>query len=286
MNSILDEMLKKYNAKNIEEQKNAVKEVLQEIVLCGLSRAGFFDKVAFYGGTALRIFYGLDRFSEDLDFSLKVPDENFDLTSYFPMLEKEVNSFGVHLKIENKEKSIDSNIKSAFVKGNTKEHLLMFYTDDGVIGGINKNELLRIKFEVDINPPASASFEQKFQLVPSPYEITLYDVPSLFACKIHAILCRGWKSRIKGRDLYDYVFYLQRGATLNVEHLKQRLVQTGVWEKDKELTIEEVKKLLNERFDGIDYENAKLDVKDFVKDKPALNIWSANFFKAITNNLK
>ena len=128
MNSAIEQMLKSYQVENIYDKENAMKEIIQEIVLCGLSRAGFFDKAAFYGGTALRIFYGLDRFSEDLDFSLETADKTFDLSSYFPTLEKEVRSFGLNVTIEEKEKSKESNIRSAFLKGSTKEHLLIFFT--------------------------------------------------------------------------------------------------------------------------------------------------------------
>ena len=152
-------MLKQYETNTIYDKRNALKEVLQEMVLCGLSRAGFFKKVAFYGGTALRIFYGLDRFSEALDFSLIKKDENFELSSYFPVLEKELGSFGLKLEIEGKVKGIDTSIKSAFVKGNTKEQFLVFYGDH--LGkGLHNNERTKIKFEVDINPPSFAEYEQ------------------------------------------------------------------------------------------------------------------------------
>jgi len=286
MNSIIDEMLKNYKTETLDEKKNAVKEIIQEVVLCGLARAKFFEKAAFYGGTALRIFYGLDRFSEDLDFSLKKPDKNFDLSSYFPILEKEVRAFGLNLKVEEKQKTADSNVKSAFLKGNTKEHLLSFYTNEDFSSGINRDEVLRIKFEVDTNPPSWARYEYRYSLKPAPYEATLYDLPSLFAGKVHAVLCRGWKNRIKGRDLYDYVFYLQRGAALNLENLKQKLIQSNAWKEEDELTLDEVKKMLCERFDGIDFEKAKDDVKDFIKDKATLDVWSIDFFKAITKELK
>lgn len=285
MNQIIDEMLKKYNAINLLDKKNAIKEIMQEIVLCGLSRAGFFEKAVFYGGTALRIFYGLDRFSEDLDFSLKTPDLNFNLEKYFPILEREVNALGLNVKVEKKEKTFDSAIKSAFLKGNTKEHLLLFYSNDK-LENINPDEVIKIKFEIDTNPPPFATFETKYKLEPSPYEISLYDLPSLFAGKIGAVLCRAWKSRVKGRDLYDYIFYLQKNATFNLKHLQARLVQAGFIEKDNQLTLEDVKQLLNNKFDSIDYEEAKKDVIPFVKDINVLNIWSANFFKSITQNLK
>ena len=278
-------MLKNYQTETLDEKKNAIKEIIQEVVLCGLARAKFFEKAAFYGGTALRIFYGLDRFSEDLDFSLKKPDKDFNLSSYFPILEKEVRAFGLNLKVEEKQKSADSNVKSAFLKGNTKEHLLLFYTNVDFSSGVNRDEVLRIKFEVDINPPSGAGHEHRYSLKPAPYEATLYDLPSLFAGKVHAILCRGWKNRIKGRDLYDYVFYLQRGATLNLENLKQKLIQSNAWKVEDELTLDEVKKMLCERFDWIDFEKAKDDVKDFIKDKTALDVWSVDFFKAITKQI-
>ena len=132
MNTSIEEMLKKYDANSPEEKKNAIKEIMQEIILCGLSRSGFFNKAAFYGGTALRIFYGLDRFSEDLDFSLMTPDPEFDLSQYFPMLKKELAAYGLNVEITEKEKNADSAIKSAFLKGNTKEHMLIFYPNEGV----------------------------------------------------------------------------------------------------------------------------------------------------------
>ena len=184
MNSAIEQMLKSYHVENIYDRKNAMKEIMQEIVLCGLSRAGFFKKAAFYGGTALRIFYGLDRFSEDLDFSLEAEDLDFDLTAYFPVLEKEVKAFGLNVEIQEKEKTKESTIRSAFLKGNTKEHLLLFYADEKVAGSVAKNEAVKIKFEVDVNPPAFAAFEHKYRLLPVPYEVRLYDMPSLFAGKI------------------------------------------------------------------------------------------------------
>ncbi len=283
MDSILTQMLKKYNPQNTEEKKNAVKEIIQEIVLCGLSRAGFFRKAAFYGGTALRIFYGLDRFSEDLDFSLITEDTDFSLAEYFPMLEKEIASYGMNLTISEKEKSVDSGIRSAFLKGNTKEHILLFYAED--ITGVAGSELIKIKFEVDIMPPKGATFEHKYRLLPAPYEINLYDMPSLFAGKVHAVICRAWKNRVKGRDLYDYIFYLQQDASINLPHLKARLVESGVWEDSKPFLLEDAKRLLNERFAAIDYVSAKDDVRPFIKNHDSLELWSCDFFNQITDQM-
>ncbi|MFV0528410.1 MAG: nucleotidyl transferase AbiEii/AbiGii toxin family protein [Lachnospiraceae bacterium] len=285
MTSAIEQMLKNYNIENLYDKKNAMKEIMQEIVLCGLSRAGFFKKATFYGGTALRIFYGLDRFSEDLDFSLEVADKEFDIKKYFPDLEKEVRSFGLNVKITEKEKTKESNISSAFLKGNTKEHLMIFYTDENDLGSIPKNEAIKIKFEVDINPPAFATFEHKYRLLPVPYEVNIYDMPSLFAGKIHAVICRGWKRRIKGRDLYDYIFYLSRGTPVNLRHLKARLVDSGYISDDKVFSIKELKETLSSRFKNIDYTQAKQDVEPFIHDTSVLNIWNTDFFKQITENL-
>ena len=286
MNHVINEMLNKYQAEGLADKKNAIKEIMQEIVLCGLSRAGFFKKTAFYGGTALRIFYGLDRFSEDLDFSLMAPDDSFELSEFFPTLKKEVASYGLNVEIAEKEKTKESAIRSAFLKGNTKEHMLLFYSSDPAASAVAGNETIRIKFEVDTNPPVGATFEHKYRLLPAPYEVTLYDMPSLFAGKAHAVICRAWKSRVKGRDLYDYVFYLSRGASLNTEHLKARLVQSGVWKAEDSFTVEDAKNLLCARFDTIDYAQAKGDVSPFIKDKAALDLWGADFFKQITKGLK
>ena len=286
MNTAIEQMLKNYQIENIYDQKNAMKEIMQEIVLCGLSRAGFFQKAAFYGGTALRIFYGLDRFSEDLDFSLVTAAPDFDLTVYFPVLEKEVRAFGLHVTIQEKEKTKESNIRSAFLKGNTKEHLLLFYADEDLAGSVARSEVVKIKFEVDINPPEYAGFEHKYRLLPTPYEVNLYDMPSLFAGKIHAVLCRAWKSRIKGRDLYDYVFYLSRGSAVNQKHLQARLLQSGFISEDVECTLPELRHMLYERFDAIDFRQAKQDVEPFIRDTASLNMWNADFFKQITARLR
>ena len=286
MSTVIEEMLKSYQVDNIYDRKNAMKEIMQEIVLCGLSRAGFFKEAAFYGGTALRIFYGLDRFSEDLDFSLEQINLDFDLCSYFPVLKKEVKAFGLNVEIQEKEKTKDSNIRSAFLKGNTKEHLLLFYADERVVGSVAKNEVVKIKFEVDTNPPAFATYEHKYRLLPVPYEIRLYDMPSLFAGKIHAVICRGWQSRIKGRDLYDYIFYLSKAVAVNQRHLRARLIDSGYISENQECTLEEIKTMLKNRFDSIDFLQARKDVEPFIRDTSVLDIWSSDFFKQITEGLK
>ena len=283
MQTILTQMLEQYQTKTLTEKKNAIKEVVQEIALCGLSRADFFKHVAFYGGTALRIFYGLDRFSEDLDFSLISPNPDFDLKPYFNGLKTELASVGLKFSIEEKIKSVDSDIKSAFLKGNTKEHIVSIYGLQDI--NINPSEIIKIKFEIDTNPPAFASFENKYRLLPSPYQVKLYDMPSLFAGKVHAVICRTWKNRVKGRDLYDYIFYLSHRSKINLPHLKARLVDSGVLKDDDTFTIETLRTMLNERFEAIDYESAKQDVLPFITDANKLDLWSKEFFIDISKNL-
>lgn len=285
MQTIVSQMLERCRADSLGEERNALKEVVQEVALCGLSRAGFFKSAAFYGGTALRIFYGLDRFSEDLDFSLIAPDPSFDLKAYFPILESEIRATGLNFAVEEKVKSAESNIRSAFLKGNTKEHILSFFRGQDS-SALHPGEIIRIKFEVDIDPPAHAAFETKYRLLPSPYEVRLYDLPSLFAGKIHAVLCRAWKNRVKGRDLYDYVFYLAKGAAVNLKHLKARLVDSGFIGEDFQLDQGSLIGLLNERFASIDYEQAKQDVLPFIKDKSKLNLWGSVFFADISKGLR
>ena len=285
MNTVLEQMLAKYELNSDYDRVNALKEILQEITLCGLSRAGFFRKAAFYGGTALRIFYGLDRFSEDLDFSLKEKDEAFDLSRWFAAIENEAAAYGLNLSVEMKKKAKDTAIKSAFLKGNTREHLLLFYDDKGINGGISGNEAIKIKFEIDTRPPAGASFEKKYRLLPTPYEVNMYDEPSLFAGKLHAVICRNWKNRVKGRDLYDYVFYMSKSAHVNLPHLRARLIDSGFITENDACELEDVKKMLMNKFNTIDYKQAREDVIPFIKDSSKIDLWSADFFKQITENL-
>ena len=286
MNSIIEQMLSQHESAALSDKKNSIKEIVQEIMLCGLSRAGFFRSAAFYGGTALRIFYGLDRFSEDLDFSLIAPDPDFRLDAYLSSLEKELLSYGLKFQAEARVKTFDSDIQSAFVKGNTREHILICYADERLARSIVGNESIKVKFEVDTAPPPYAGFEQKYRLMPIPYEIKLYDMPSLFAGKLHAVICRSWKSRIKGRDLYDYVFYLSHQTPVNLKHLNARLVDSGFEGAREDLTISEIKQILFRRFASIDYNQAKSDVLPFIRNPASLDAWSAAFFQSITESLK
>lgn len=285
MNNIIEQMLLKYEIKNTSDEINALKEIIQEIVLSGLSRGGFFDEVAFYGGTALRIFYKLDRFSEDLDFALISPNKEFDLSKYFVFIEKELKAYGLNLEINKKQKNIDSNIASAFLKGDTLEHILKFFPNEVNHKYDHMLKDIKIKFEVDINPPAGATYEEKYKLLPSPHQIKLYDKESLLAGKIHAILCRGWRNRTKGRDLYDYIFFLANDTKVNIELIKNKLIESGYIESNVNFNINTLKELLIKKFNEVDYSEAKEDVIPFIKNADTLNIWGKEFFISITEKL-
>lgn len=284
MNSVLKNMLDKYNIRNSIDETNAMKEIIQEIVICGLSRGGFFKEAAFYGGTALRIFYGLNRFSEDLDFALLEPNKEFDLSKYFSFIEKEVQAYGLNLTITAKEKNKDSNILSAFLKGDTKEHILMFFPKEN-IENTSSLKSIKIKFEVDVNPPAGANYEFKYKLLPSPHQVRLYDEASLFSGKIHAILCRNWGYRTKGRDLYDYIFYLSKDIKVNLNLLKEKLIDSNAINRDDEFNIDILKEMLNKKFKEINFTDAKEDVITFIEDKDSLSLWNAEFFIEISNSI-
>lgn len=285
MNNIIEQMLSKYEIKNTNDEINALKEIIQEIILSGLARGNFFDEAAFYGGTALRIFYKLDRFSEDLDFALIHPNKNFDLSKYFVYLEKELKAYGLNLEINTKQKNIESNITSAFVKGDTLEHILKFFPNEENHKYNHMLKNIKIKFEVDINPPSGATYEEKYKLLPSPHQIKIYDKESLFAGKIHAILCRNWKTRTKGRDLYDYIFFLANNTKVNLELVKNKLIESNYINANDKFSIDDLKNLLINKFKEIDYIEAKEDVIPFIKNTESLNIWSSEFFISITKEL-
>ena len=285
MNNIIEQMLESYEIKNTNDEINALKEIIQELVLSGLSRSGFFDEAAFYGGTALRIFYKLARFSEDLDFALITPNKDFDLSKYFRYIAKELKAYGLNLKISTKQKHSETNISSAFLKGNTLEHILKFFpNEENHIYGQNLKNI-KIKFEVDINPPKGATYEMQYKLLPSPHQVRLYDKSSLLAGKIHAILCRNWKNRTKGRDLYDYVFFLANNVNVNIELVKNKLIDSKYINKDEAFNIDVLKTLLIKKFKEIDYNEAKEDVIPFIKDVNNLELWNSDFFIKITERL-
>jgi len=286
----IGKMLEKYDLSTADKTYEALREILQEIVLLGLYRAGFFNHAVFYGGTALRILYGLDRFSEDLDFSLLEADENFDLGVYEKSIVETLKTFGFEVNIQLKNQ--EGVIKSAFLKGNTAQHLLNIKAPDDVIAKYGQGRLVKIKFEVDTQPPLAFGSEKKTQLLPAPFMINSMTLPSLFAGKIHAILCRNWSSRPKGRDWYDLIWYIANGYKVDLTHLSARLKQSCDWQSKKGVRIEEeiteayILELLKNRIEELDVENAKRDIEPFISDRYSLDIWSKEFFLGVVEGLE
>ena len=285
MNNAIETMLKKYRIENQNDKENAIKEIVQEIVLSGLSRGGFFDKAVFYGGTFLRIFHNLDRFSEDLDFALIEKDNNFNIENYFASIKKELMSFGLEMEVSKKNKSQDGNdIQSAFVKGNTQMLVLTFFPNESA-NGIISNQTIKIKFEIDTDNPSGGIIETRYNLLPSPYEVKIFDETTLFAGKIHAIICRDYKNRVKGRDYYDYLFYCARNTKVNLVYLENKLKNSGKMSDNEHLDIALVKKMLKDRFESLDYEAAKKDVSSFINDTSSLEIWGRDLFVSTLDKL-
>jgi len=282
MHSAIETMLKAYELNSVEDKKNALKEIVQEIALLGLYRSGFFSKAAFYGGTALRIFHGLDRFSEDLDFSLLESNNSFQISRYTKSIQSELGAYGFEMRVEEKTKSTESAIKSAFIKGGTEIHLLKINSIRKPVKGVHANEQLKIKLEVDTNPPAGAEYEVKYQLNPIPFSVRLFSPESLFAGKMHALLCRSWGKRVKGRDFYDYIWYLSHNFKIDLDHLSERMRQTGHLANDTMLSNDLLLDKLLARFKEIDFEQAKRDVLPFIKNAQSLDLWSEEFFKAVS----
>ena len=287
MNSAVESMLARYKCETRVDYENALKEIIQEVALLGLWRAKFFQHAAFYGGTALRILYGLDRFSEDIDFSLLKPNSDFDLAPYLVAIEAELNGMDFNVETIKIEKNIATPIESAFIKAGTKEHLLRIEVPEEIAERIAKNDLLKIKLEVDTDPPAGFGVEAKTLLQPIAFSVNTYKLPDLFAGKIHAILQRAWKGgRIKGRDYYDFVWYVGRSTPVNLYHLEQRLRQSDAWSSPESMTQADLLSLLEEKFLQVDFALAKKDVLPFLTDPYAVELWTKEFFLSLLPRLK
>jgi predicted nucleotidyltransferase component of viral defense system len=281
MNEAVARMLARYERRRVEDDVKALREILQEIALLGLWRSRFFDKAALYGGTALRILYGMDRYSEDLDFSLLKPAAEFDLSRYCNALEKEIRSFGFEANVTGKSKSGQSAIQSAFLKADTLKHLLVINTTEALTGSIPPGQVLKIKIEVDTDPPSGFDTETRFLLQPIPFSVRAFALPDMFAGKMHAVLCRNWKNRVKGRDWYDLVWYAANHPQLHLEHLEQRMIQSGHLKQTEKLTPEKLFAIEESVIERLDVNQAKREVEPFVKAPETLTVWSHDFFRDI-----
>jgi predicted nucleotidyltransferase component of viral defense system len=278
MNEAIRQMLASYEIRAVEDSLRALREVMQEVALLGLWRSKFFEKAAFYGGTALRVLYGLDRFSEDLDFSLLETSEGFELSDYGESLKRELASFGFVVEIESRKKQARTAVQSTFLKADTRNEMIRVEFERGLVQQVPRNQVLKIKLEVDTDPPPGFTTEVRYLLRPVPFAVRTFSLPDLFAGKMHAVLCREWKSRIKGRDWYDLVWFAAYHPELHLAHLEQRMRQTGHWAGPAALTAEELRGLLAQRINKVDIDQIRREVEPFVKDPGSLVLWSKEFF--------
>jgi predicted nucleotidyltransferase component of viral defense system len=285
MNTIISSMLAPYDCESRQDYENALKEIIQELALLGLWRSKFFETAAFYGGTALRILYGLDRFSEDLDFSLLSPNPDFTLDYYNEAVEAELRGAGLDVTVLSKNKSQASDIRSAFIKAETLTQFMLINIPSSLHVGLHKAETLKIKMEIDINPPAGFSTEAKILLNPIPFSVLTYQKPDLFAGKIHALLCRPWVIRVKGRDWYDFVWYISRQIPVRLSHLEIRLKQSDFITSDITFIFDMLLNALKNKIQTTDFNQAKQDVLPFIRDPMAISLWSPDFFIDLLDKL-
>ncbi|MFA5244849.1 MAG: nucleotidyl transferase AbiEii/AbiGii toxin family protein [Pedobacter sp.] len=281
---MIKQWIESYKPKNVQETEQALREIMQEITLAGLYRANFFKHAAFYGGTALRIFHGLNRFSEDLDFSLLEKNPDFELESYLNTVIDEFNALGIHVTFKQKLKLSTSNVDSAFLKSDTLWSELVFENTIPQIK-LSTKPGIKIKVEVDTDPPINFETENQLLIKPFSFYVNCFTLPNLFAGKMHALLFRKWKNRVKGRDWYDLEWYIKKGVELNLNHLCQRALESGDW-KENSLTKDQLIELLNAKINAINIENVKEDVIRFIQNPNDLEIWSQDYFKKLIMGLK
>ena len=271
-NEIYDNMLSAYGATTEQERRNAIFEVNQQVILAGLYNGGFFDVAAFYGGTCLRIFHGLQRFSEDMDFSLLASDDKFDFTKYFQPIIDEFAIVGREVEIKKKDKKNFGKVESAFLKDNTDVYDVSFQTD----------KFIKIKIEVDTQPPLNFRTEQKLLLQPHSFMTRCFTLSDLFAGKMHALVYRGWKNRVKGRDWYDFEWYVRHNVPLDLAHLAERVRQFNNEEIEREVFMAQLK----DRLASANINQVKSDVLPFVRNPKELDIWSNDYFVQLADMMK
>ncbi|MFZ4715131.1 MAG: nucleotidyl transferase AbiEii/AbiGii toxin family protein [Bacteriovoracaceae bacterium] len=269
MNELIEQKLKEYNAKNLNAELNAKKEIAQELILFALGQTDFFDKAFFIGGTSLRIVHGLARFSEDLDFSTLDVDHKFDLDHYMEKVLSTLHAYGMDMNVSKKKN--DAFVKSREFKEDSEKWKLSF----------PKNGLLKkvmIKLEIDSNPPLLSKVENKFLDFPQLHRISVGTPETLFAGKMHALLCRPYT---KGRDWYDFLFYVKKGTDLNYSYLEKALEQMGPFKDQKlQVDLKFVKLELSKKIQSLDWKEVKKDVERFLRPEElkSLDFWSADLF--------
>jgi predicted nucleotidyltransferase component of viral defense system len=271
----IEQMLGRYELYSVHDHENALKEIIQEIILLGLWRSRFYEKAVFYGGSALRILHKLDRFSEDLDFSLIQPETAFDIRKYLGAVKSELELWGFEVSFEHKKKHRP--IESAVIKANTLIHLLKI--DPRL--KTHKNAVMKIKLEIDLEPAIGFTSDVKYHLHPIPFTIKTMTLPGLFAGKLHALLCRTARTNIKGRDWYDLIWFVKNNIPCNLHYLKSKMAQTGHIDLTAVLDKNKLIELMSEKIKETDFSLARRDVEPFIKNvrqKDELELWSDVFF--------
>jgi hypothetical protein len=286
MNEAVQSMLERYHCRTRDDHVHALREILQELALLGLWRSKFFEHAAFYGGTALRVLYGLDRYSEDLDFSLLRADPGFTLGSYGDALRQEMSSFGFDVSFDRSAKPRNTAIESAFLKTNTFRQLVVIEAGGDLLRGMHSRQLLKIKLEVDTDPPEGFVTESRYVLQPVPFAVRAYSLPDLFAGKMHALLCRKWKNRVKGRDWYDFAWYAGHHPKIRISHLEARMRQSGHYADKQPLDGAGLLLRLHQAVGKLDVRQVKAEVAPFVRDKRSLDVWSHEFFNQIADRIE
>jgi len=281
MNDALKQMLARYNNRSFVEHEQSLREIVQEIALVGLWRGKFFEHAAFYGGTALRIFYGLDRFSEDLDFTLLTPHPEWSWKPFGDALVRELASYGFEISFVEKEKSRQSAIKSAFLKTRTVQEMLRVGIRDDVLRGIHPETLIQIRVEIDSDPKMQYTYEHRILSQPVGVSINCVNESNLFVCKMHAAFFRAWKGRVKGRDWYDVAWFIRRKVPLDLTIFSKLIGSEVVLDRTSFLEIAE------ERINRLDIDLAIGDVIHFVRDKEVIERnWSKQFFHTLFKDIK
>ncbi len=285
-NPAIMEMLESYHCQNARDVVGALREIMQNVALFALSQTDFFQKAAFYGGTALRILYGLNRGSEDMDFTLLKQDVSFDLKDYSKALEKTFSSFGLHAVFVQKLKINASHIQSGFLKSNTQAQMLSVGLSEELTKRVHSQGEIKIKVEVDVFPPEGGESEMRYVYQPLPFVVRSCTLPTMLAGKLHAVLFRKWGSRVKGRDWYDLAWYAAKHPEYNLRHLEFRSRQSFDYNAEKPITAEIVLSLLRQRLEELDMDAMRADVLPFLQNPQELDIWSKEFFLNIFDRLK
>lgn len=281
MTMTIENLLESYTLRSKTEYENAIQEIMQELSLMGLWRAKFFEHAAFYGGTSLRILHGLNRFSEDLDFSLLKPNPAFNLLPFLKAIEEELEISGLKVNVEHNIKHPEESIRSAFLKTGTLETFIRIGLNESLKKHTQSNEAIKIKLEIDIDPPPGFTTEIRYLTKPLPFSVRTYSPEDLFAGKMHALLCRPYKVRVKGRDWYDFIWYVNKGWKLHLAHLENRMRQSGHYSSAAPLTKEVFLDFIHEKILKLDVHAAKEDIRRFIQNPKEIEGWSLKFFMSL-----